>query len=247
MTWGAEGARETRVDGGTHRLPRSQLFPDSLEDQDIGIDGHADGQHYPRDARQGQGGVEARHGREQDEKVEGQRHVGDEPGETVVDEHEDDHGDGGPRRGENASPDGVGAERGADRPLLENLHGSGERAGLEHDLEIARLLEGEAARDLRLARGNPLLDPGRRIHVAVEDNGHELADIVRGDLGEDFAPGRSQGEADIGLITLVEPYLGVGDVGPREHRLFLDDDRNATLLLGLGIDPPLVEELVGGR
>src|SRR6266852_3225735 len=50
-----------------------------------------------------------------------------------------------------ATSDGVGAERGADRSLLENLHGSGERAGLEHDLEIARLLEGEAAGDLRLA------------------------------------------------------------------------------------------------
>ena len=54
---GPEGAGEAGVDRGAHRLARAQLFADPLEDQDIGVHRHADGQHDPRDAGQRQRGV----------------------------------------------------------------------------------------------------------------------------------------------------------------------------------------------
>src|SRR5215475_1292081 len=42
-----EGALEPRVDGGPDGLAEPEFLPDALEDQDVRVDRHADGQHDP--------------------------------------------------------------------------------------------------------------------------------------------------------------------------------------------------------
>src|ERR1700679_3573212 len=51
---GRPGALEALVDRSNDAAPVSHLFPDALIDQDVGVDGHAHGEHDARDARQRQ-------------------------------------------------------------------------------------------------------------------------------------------------------------------------------------------------
>ena len=70
-------------------LPRAQLFADALEDQHIGVNSHADGQDDAGDAGQGQRGVKTGQYRHDEEHVEQEGAVGDQPGGAVVEDHED--------------------------------------------------------------------------------------------------------------------------------------------------------------
>ena len=62
---GVEAARVAHGNGGFHRLARTGLLLDALEDDDVGIGRDADREDHAREARQGQGDIE-----EQDHPVE---------------------------------------------------------------------------------------------------------------------------------------------------------------------------------
>ena len=72
VTWVSMTVRErppeAGVDRGPDGLPEPQLLADALEDEDVGVDRHADGQHDAGDARQRQRGLNQRHGRQEDER-----------------------------------------------------------------------------------------------------------------------------------------------------------------------------------
>src|SRR6202022_593969 len=54
---------ETSLDGRRRRFAIAQFFSDALEDQNVGIHAHTDGQNDPGDTRQGQNGAErGKHG-----------------------------------------------------------------------------------------------------------------------------------------------------------------------------------------
>ena len=129
-------------------LAGPELLADALEDEHVGVDRHADGEGDARDAGQGQGGAEGGHAGEQHEEVQGEGDVGDEAGQPVVHEHEEEDDGGRDRDGRAAPADGVGAERRPHRALLEDLNGSGQRPRPQDDGEVGGLLGGEAAADL---------------------------------------------------------------------------------------------------
>ena len=188
----AERAVEARLDGRARQLADLQLLTDPLEDQDVRVDRHADGQRDAGDTRQRQGGAEGGHAREEDEKVQDERDVGDHPGEPVVDHHEDeDHH----RRGEDRDhplADRVGAERRPDGPFLQDRHRGGEGALAQHDGEVACLVDRELAGDHGAAARDALVDPRRRIHAAVEDDREVAADVLLGDVAEALRAARAE-------------------------------------------------------
>src|SRR5688572_19313391 len=88
---------------------RSKLAPTAcralcsyaLEDQHVRVDAHADREDEAGDARQGHGRAEIRHEAKEDHQVHQHGHDRVEPGELVVDEHEDrDEEQPGDRRGD---------------------------------------------------------------------------------------------------------------------------------------------------
>src|SRR5262245_9163256 len=113
-----ERALEACVDRRSDGLPEPELLTDALEDEDVRVDRHADRQHDPGDARQRQGRLEPGHRRQEDGEVEQERQVGDRAREPVVDQHEDEDGQGAGRRRDDALADRVGPQRGPDRALL---------------------------------------------------------------------------------------------------------------------------------
>ena len=77
------------------------------------------------------------------------------------------------------------AEAGADLPLLDDLERDGQRAGLEREREVLRLLQAPAARVICPLRADPALDHRRAaLHPAVEQDRHVVADVAAGLVAE---------------------------------------------------------------
>src|SRR5882672_3004333 len=72
---------------GLHRPAQTQFLADSLEDEDVGVDRHADGQSNPGDPGKGQSGSKIAHGSQKEQDVQRQRHRRVHPREAVVDQH----------------------------------------------------------------------------------------------------------------------------------------------------------------
>ena len=242
----AERARKTRVDGRAHRLAQAQLFADALEDQDVRVDRHADREHDARDAREGQRGVEGRHAREQDQHVQADGDVGDEPRHAVVDHHEQHDGGRARQHRQHAAADRVRTERRADRPLFENRDGRRQRAGAQDDRQIARLVHGELPGDHGAPARDSLVDPRGRVEVAVEDDGEMAPDVLLGHLTEDPRPDRVKLDRHLPVAGRVRIRRDLRPVqlGAGEQRLFLHDERRLALGLRLLVHAPLVQDLV---
>src|SRR3546814_3604929 len=86
-----------------------------------------------------------------------------------------------------------------------------------------RLLGGEAAADLAAAAGDRFADHRGAQHLAVEDDGEALPDILRRQVGEAPRALRVEAEIDDGLAgALIEAGLRVdqtvaADLGPLVH------------------------------
>ena len=111
--------RKALVDRGGGGLAGANLFANALEDEDVGVNAHADGEDDAGDAGEGQGGAGKAHKAEQDEQVQQQGQIGVDARAAIVEEHEGHDGEHADNRGEHPLADRVSAERGADGALLQ--------------------------------------------------------------------------------------------------------------------------------
>ncbi len=192
--------------------------------------------------------MEAGHRRQQQEQVEGESQIRHQAGEPVVDEHEHHHRERGSRGGDEPLADGIGAERRPHRALLQHLDGCGQRARAQHDGQVGRLLGGEAAGDLGAPGGNALPDLRRRVDVAVQHDREAPAHVGLGELREGAATRRVEVHRHVRLARgLVDRDPGGGHVSPGHVGLLLHHEGDLPLLVGLLVDPALVEDLVALR
>ena len=112
----------TGVERRHGRAAEPHFLADTLEDQHIGVNRHANGQHDPRDTRQGQGRLKRRQRADEQGDVEEQRDIGEDPEQAVRDDHERRRPGAHDRRSlaNLAGFDGVGAEARPDRALLQH-------------------------------------------------------------------------------------------------------------------------------
>ena len=125
--------------------PAVAFLPHPLEDQHVGVDGHADRQGQPGQARQGDRTAGQGHRGEQQDHVRAQGDDRDDAGEVVVDDHEDRHDRQRDDDGVDPLADRVLAEGRADLLLLERRRVDRHRqaAGLEDvDQEVHLLAAG---------------------------------------------------------------------------------------------------------
>ena len=135
----------TRFDGGADSSSRPELFADAFVDQDVRIDGHADGQHDARDTGKGQDRLESSQDRHHVKYIENHRDHGHQSRALVVGNHKDDHqGAADDKRG-NPLADRVLAQRRSDGSLLDDLDRRRQRAGAQNDRQIPRFFDIEAA------------------------------------------------------------------------------------------------------
>src|SRR3990170_2082030 len=85
---GPEGLLVACVDRGPDRLFRPQLIADPLEDEDVGVDRHPDGEDDPRDPGERERRLQQGHPGEQEQDVEDQGEVRHQTREPVVGRHE---------------------------------------------------------------------------------------------------------------------------------------------------------------
>ena len=150
---GLEAKRVARVDRGAHGLAEADLLLDALEDDDVGVGRHPDGEDQAGDARQRHRDRDDVEEPPEQDAVDDEREVGDQSEEAVEDEHvqedQDEAGDAGDER----LVQGVLAERRRHLLLVGRLELDRQGAGVEDEGEILGLLDGHvAAADLRRRR-----------------------------------------------------------------------------------------------
>ena len=130
---GEKGFVEPGLHGGRGGFAVAQLFADALEDQDVGVHAHADGEDNAGDTGQSEHRAENCQGGEQDDQVQDQGEHGVGAGDAVVHQHENHDHHEAEDGSLHAVADGVGAERRANGALFEVLDGGGERAGAQDE------------------------------------------------------------------------------------------------------------------
>ena len=137
-----------RLDRRAHAAACARFLLDALEDDDVRVGGHPQCQHEPREAGQRQGDVEEEDRGVQECGVDAEAEHGDETEEAIKDEQE--------QRDQEQADDGrllrlverVLTQRGGDRRLVERDELDRQGSGLQHEREILRLADREAAADL---------------------------------------------------------------------------------------------------
>ena len=113
-----------------------ELLADALVDEHVRVDRDAQREHEAGDARQRQRGVEQRQPREDQRAVEDQRHVRDQPGDLVVDGHEEHDQRQAHQRGQAALLDQLVAQRRAHLADLAGGHRRRQRARLSTSASV---------------------------------------------------------------------------------------------------------------
>ena len=134
--------------------------------------------------------------------------------------------------GHDAVVDRVAAEAGADLPLLDDLERNRQRAGLERQGQVLRLLEALVAeRDLPVA-ADPALDHRRTpLDPAVEQDRHVVADVLARLVAELAAAGPVELERDDRSVgERVELRRGVFEVAAGDDRPVVEDVEEADRL-----------------
>ena len=93
------------------RFAVTQLLPDTLENQHIGVHAHTDCEDHSSNARQGQRCAAKTQEPEQNDQVQDQRHIGVDAGAVIVHQHEDQHREHAYDSGSNARPDRIRSQR----------------------------------------------------------------------------------------------------------------------------------------
>ena len=241
------------MEGGDEGFACAEFFAHALEDEDVGIDRHADGEHEAGDAGEGERGTEAGEDRQTDQDVEGHAEHCDAAGDRVVGDHEggdEGHADVG---GEFAAGDRVGGEGRADLVLLFDRQLDVE--GVVEDVgEVERFAVGEVARDLGGVVIDLLLDGRGRVELAVEHDGQASetagALALRGDFtsdGGELLPALlGKHEDDLGLAIHIGAGKCLVDAFAGHFRDAFDED-----FFDAGLAPAALvvegENLIAGR
>ena len=160
--------------------------------------------------------MEPRQDRHYEDDVESQGHVSDDPGDAVVDNHEQGHQHHADEGGGLALHDGIAAQGGADRAVFDDLHRGRQAAGAQHDGQVLGLFLGSAAGDDAVAAGDPALDDRRGVDRFIQHDGQALADVFAGHVREELYPFVRGGEIDDGFSHVAD-ILTEGDLGVLEH------------------------------
>ena len=160
--------------------------------------------------------MEPRQDRHYEDDVESQGHVGDDPGDAVVDNHEQGHQHHADEGGGLALHDGIAAQGGADRAVFDDLHRGRQAAGAQHDGQVLGLFLGSAAGDDAVAAGDSALDDRRGVDRFIQHDGQALADVFAGHVREQLHPFVRGGEIDDGFSHVAD-ILTEGDLGVLEH------------------------------
>src|SRR3990172_465823 len=155
---GHPGLAESAVDGGAHRLPEPQLFTDPLQDHDVAIHRHADGEGDAGDPGQGQGRLDPCEQAEEHEEVQQEGRIGDDPGQAVVDGHQEDHEDAGHDARLHAGPDRVLPQGGPHGQVGHHVDRRRQRARPQDDRQVAGRLGGKIPLDDAAPFADPALD-----------------------------------------------------------------------------------------
>ena len=234
----ARGAAEPVADGQAQRGAAIEFFADALENQHVGVDGHAHGEHQAGDARQAEGSLNGNHQRQNQQQIQHQREAGHDAGKTVIDQHEHEHGNQRGRHGHHASTDQVGALRGAhlllaDRPLVQ---GRGQAAGVEHADQKFDVFIVESSGDFAPIR-NLTLEVRRREQLSVEHdsqsaearrNGRFVRQVVVRQIAESLGPGAVEPKTHR-LASVAYYSRGARQVAARDV-VTVDDDKHLGLL-----------------
>ena len=124
--------------------------------------------------------------------------------------------------GDGAGTDGVGAEIGADRALLDDGERGRQRARAQQQRLLLGLLGGEGAGDDAAAAADRALHDRGADDLVVELDGQPLADVGAGGGAEGAAAGGVEGEADDrpAALLLLEGGLGVVEIlAAHDHAL----------------------------
>src|SRR6266550_8765328 len=127
---------------------------DDRRDQDVGVDGHANGQDEAGDAGQRQSHRHDLEHRQHRARVEDQREAGQEPGQPVVDDHENDHDREAEQARRETELHRFRAERRADLRDVKRHEVDRERTCVDSGCQVRRALLREVAADM----GRPARD-----------------------------------------------------------------------------------------
>jgi hypothetical protein len=162
------------------------LFLEPLEDQDVRVDRHADGQDEAGDSRKGERRLHGDQDGEGDEPVGAKGERRQRAQEPVVDEHVQDGERGADDRRLHAGADGRITEGRADRALLDDRHRHGQRPRPDQQGEVLGLPLAELAADDGVAAADPgtALDLGGHggtgDDLLVQDDGDPACRVADG-------------------------------------------------------------------
>ena len=139
------GPVEAGLGGRRQRLARPQLLLHPLEDEDVGVDRHADREDEAGDAGEGEGDRDEPEDRQHEHRVVDEREAGDDARQAVVDDHQHEHEADADEGGQDALAQEVVAQGRRDRLGRDLLDGERQRAVAQDGDQVVGLGRGEAA------------------------------------------------------------------------------------------------------
>ena len=200
---GVEDRREGPLEAVADRHPQGRaavgLLTHAFVDEHVGIDRHADREHEPREAGEGERRLDRDHQGDDEDDVEEHREIGHEAGEAVVGEHEGEDDDRCQEHRPGPGADRVGTELRADPLFADRLavEGGRQAAGIEDADERLDVALFEVAGDLPVRRDRAA-DRRSGEEDAVEDDPQPAGETV-GRIGE-IAAGEDTEQAGAGRI-----------------------------------------------
>ncbi len=241
----AESAAIAVSDGGRQSDAAFLLLANSLEDQHVGVDAHADRQDQAGDAGQGERRSQGGHDGQREQQVQQQRHIGDGAADRVVRQHEGGDDDQADDARTDALVEVVGADGRTDHPRGDGLldQSGGQRAGVELVHHVGDLRLAEAAGDDAPFVNAAFGDVGGRDGDVVQEDGQRAAGVLAGDAVEEVAALGVQGEADGAAADVVGSGVGVFELPLASARAV----QHRLIRLIAGQDVELLAELADDR
>ena len=245
-----ERALITVADGHADGRAAGELFTNTFENKYVRVDRHTDGQYETGKTGQGERRVHSDHRHHNEDEVHNDRERRDAAAEPVVDNHEDENDNTGPKNRVLAFADRIGAERRAGDLFGNRFIGKfrGEDAGVHNGDEVANFalnaltrFGGEiVAERNRAAVADRALNVRSAEQAVVEDDA-ELAALVAARIRL-IAVGQQlhvlgafvlHGEEDFRLAHIADAFLNEVDVIAVDDEVLLQFE-NENVVVGRG-------------